>query len=116
MKKKDNASSGKVAKVLIVPYDIRIPKIRIGTRQARELEGHRVVVRVDSWDEGSRYPTGHLVRSIGRAGELETETATIMIEYQLSRSSFSRALLNGEENVCVSAVGCFSNTERRVLL
>ena len=80
----------------MVPYDIRIPKIRIGTRQARELRGHRIVVRIDSWEPDSFYPNGHFVHSIGPAGEIETETAVIMIENNLRHPPFSRALLDGE--------------------
>ena len=79
----------------MMPYDVRIPRIRIGTRQARLLRSHRIVVRIDSWVSHSRYPDGHFVRTIGPIGDIETETAVIMIEHDLQRPSFSRALLNG---------------------
>lgn len=89
-------SREKTKKVLVVPYDIRIPKIRIGTRQASQLRTHRIVVRIDSWGPDSQYPDGHFVRSIGPIGDIETETAVIMIENSLQCPPFSRALLNGE--------------------
>ena len=95
-KETEDRSRGKTEKVLVVPYDIRIPKIRIGTRQARELRGRRIVVRIDSWEPDSFYPNGHFVHSIGPAGEIETETAVIMIENNLQHPPFSRALLDGE--------------------
>ena len=37
---------GRSEKVLVLPYDIRIPKIRISTRQAEELRSHRCVYNV----------------------------------------------------------------------
>ena len=43
----DSSSSishgGKSEKVLVYPYDIRIPKVRISTRQAEDLKNHRCV-------------------------------------------------------------------------
>ena len=80
----------------MVPYNIRIPKIRIGTRQASELRNQRIVVHLDSWETDSQYPNGHFLRSLGPIGDLETETAVILIENDLHCPSFSRALLNGE--------------------
>ncbi|XP_064382954.1 DIS3-like exonuclease 1 [Halichondria panicea] len=89
-----SVGSSKSTKVLVYPYDMRVPKIRIGTRQAADLRGHRIVVRIDSWEVDSQYPNGHFVRSIGPIGSLETETAVILIEHDLSNNSFSKALLN----------------------
>ena len=60
-----------------MPYDLRIPKIRISTRQANLLRSHRIVVHIDSWLLHSQYPDGHFVRSIGPIGDIETETAVI---------------------------------------
>ena len=80
----------------MIPYNIRIPKIRIATRQAGELRSHRIVIHLDSWDLGSQYPSGHFVRSIGPIGDIDTETAVILIEHDLQWASFSRALLDGE--------------------
>ena len=83
-------------KVLVYPYDVRVPKVRISTRQAEDLRGHRIVVRIDSWEVDSQYPNGHFVRSIGPIGSLETETNVILIEHSLSSNTFSKALLSGE--------------------
>ncbi|XP_033842613.1 DIS3-like exonuclease 1 isoform X1 [Periophthalmus magnuspinnatus] len=80
-------------KILTVPWDHRIPKIRISTQQADTLQDHRVVVRIDSWDSTSLYPNGHSVRVLGRAGELETEVQTILIENCISVPPFSEAQL-----------------------
>ena len=93
---KAEESRGKTERVLVLPYDARIPKIRIGTRQADLLRSHRIVVQIDTWSSSSQYPDGHFVRSIGPIGDVETETAVIMIEHDLSFPSFSRDLLNGQ--------------------
>lgn len=80
-------------RILAVPWDRRIPKIRISTQQADVLQEHRVVVRIDSWESTSLYPNGHSVRVLGRAGELETEIQTILIENSIHVAPFSDAQL-----------------------
>ncbi|XP_062242941.1 DIS3-like exonuclease 1 [Platichthys flesus] len=80
-------------RILAVPWDHRIPKIRISTQQADALQDHRVVVRIDSWESSSLYPNGHSVRVLGRAGELETEVQTILIENCIHVPPFSDAQL-----------------------
>uniref|UniRef100_A0A3Q2Q5J1 DIS3-like exonuclease 1 n=1 Tax=Fundulus heteroclitus TaxID=8078 RepID=A0A3Q2Q5J1_FUNHE len=80
-------------RILAVPWDRRIPKIRISTQQADALQDHRVVVRIDSWPSTSLYPNGHSVRVLGRAGELETEVQTILLENCIHVAPFSEAQL-----------------------
>ncbi|XP_068438038.1 DIS3-like exonuclease 1 isoform X2 [Clinocottus analis] len=80
-------------RILAVPWDHRIPKIRISTGQADALQDHRVVVRIDSWESTSLYPNGHSVRVLGRAGELETEVQTILVENCIHVPPFSEAQL-----------------------
>ncbi|XP_030017534.1 DIS3-like exonuclease 1 isoform X2 [Sphaeramia orbicularis] len=80
-------------RILAIPWDPRIPKIRISTQQADALQDHRVVVRIDSWESTSLYPNGHSVRVLGRAGELETEIQTILIENFIHVPPFSEAQL-----------------------
>lgn len=41
---------------LFTPADRRIPRIRIETRQASTLAGHRIMVAMDGWPRHSRYP------------------------------------------------------------
>lgn len=50
-----------------------------------------MVVRIDSWESTSLYPNGHSVRVLGRAGELETEIQTILIENAIHVAPFSDA-------------------------
>ncbi|XP_034038766.1 LOW QUALITY PROTEIN: DIS3-like exonuclease 1 [Thalassophryne amazonica] len=80
-------------RILAVPWDPRIPKIRISTQQADALQDHRVVVRIDSWEKTSLYPNGHRVRVLGRVGELETEIQTILTENYIHVLPFSEAQL-----------------------
>ncbi|KAI3377082.1 hypothetical protein L3Q82_000059 [Scortum barcoo] len=90
---RDGTQSRNSQRILAVPWDRRIPKIRISTQQAEALQDHRVVVRIDSWESTSLYPNGHSVRVLGRAGELETEVQTILIENCIHVSPFSDAQL-----------------------
>ncbi|ROL52738.1 DIS3-like exonuclease 1 [Anabarilius grahami] len=90
-------------KILVIPWDYRIPKIRISTQQAEALQDQRVIVRLDSWESTSVYPNGHCVRVLGKAGELETEIQTILVENCIHVPPFSEAQLrempvNTEEN------------------
>uniref|UniRef100_A0A250Y6Q7 DIS3-like exonuclease 1 n=1 Tax=Castor canadensis TaxID=51338 RepID=A0A250Y6Q7_CASCN len=90
--KEEVQSQGKNAqKILVTPWDYRIPKIRISTQQAETLQDSRVVVRIDSWESTSVYPNGHFVRVLGRIGDLEGEIATILVENSISVVPFSEA-------------------------
>ncbi|MEQ2157513.1 hypothetical protein GOODEAATRI_002555, partial [Goodea atripinnis] len=55
------------------------------------FQDHRLVVRLDSWPSTSLYPNGHSVRVLGRAGELETEVQTILMENCIHVPLFSEA-------------------------
>ncbi|XP_053450315.1 DIS3-like exonuclease 1 isoform X3 [Nycticebus coucang] len=90
--KEEVQSRGKNAqKILVTPWDYRIPKIRISTQQAEALQDFRVVVRIDSWESTSLYPNGHFVRVLGKIGDLEGEIATILVENSISVVPFSEA-------------------------
>lgn len=80
-------------KVVVVPRDYRIPKIRISTRQVDSLREERIVVRIDFWEVDSLYPSGHFVRSLGPIGNLETEIQSLMVEHSLAAPSFTEAQL-----------------------
>ncbi|XP_075714431.1 DIS3-like exonuclease 1 isoform X2 [Rhinoderma darwinii] len=92
--KEEIQTQGKNAqKVLVTPWDFRIPKIRISTQQAGALQDYRVVVRIDSWESTSLYPNGHFVRALGRIGDLEAEIATVLVENSINMKPFSEAQL-----------------------
>ena len=80
--------------LFLIPMDKRIPKIRIRTRQAGELQGKRLLVTIDSWDQDSRYPVGHFVRSLGDLETKGAETEALLLEYDVQYRPFPKAVLN----------------------
>ncbi|KAM9319486.1 exosome complex exonuclease RRP44 [Gastrophryne carolinensis] len=79
---------------LFTPAERRIPRIRIETRQASTLESQRIIVAVDGWPRHSRYPNGHFVKSLGAAGDKETETEVLLLEHDVPHQPFSQAVLS----------------------
>ncbi|CAL8089073.1 unnamed protein product [Calicophoron daubneyi] len=90
---KGTDSIQEVGWILATPWDRRVPRIRLHTTQASVLARERFVVRIDSWDACSSYPNGHFVQSLGRIGDLETETQTLLIEHNLAIRAFNDAQL-----------------------
>jgi len=80
--------------VFLIPMDKRIPKIRLRTRQAEELLGKRVLVTIDSWDQDTRYPVGHFVRSLGELESKGAETEALLLEYDVQYRPFPKAVLD----------------------
>ncbi|XP_067120296.1 DIS3-like exonuclease 1 [Centruroides vittatus] len=81
-------------RILVIPYDRRIPKIRIVTKLASKLQTERIIVRIDNWEAGSQYPNGHFVSSLGDIGLLETEIATLLVENSISVQQFPKSVLS----------------------
>ncbi|XP_068183620.1 exosome complex exonuclease RRP44 [Antennarius striatus] len=79
---------------LFTPADRRIPRIRIETRQASTLAGQRIMVAIDGWPKHSRYPNGHFVRSLGCAGDKDTEQEVLLLEHDVPHQAFSQAVLS----------------------
>ncbi|KAL8694348.1 MAG: hypothetical protein Q9218_000985 [Villophora microphyllina] len=96
----DSSSSSKVKQsrrqqtVFLIPMDKRVPKIRLRTRQVDELVGKRVLVTIDSWDQDSRYPVGHFVRSLGGLETKEAETEALLLEYDVQYRAFPKGVLD----------------------
>lgn len=86
--------SRKQQTVFLIPMDKRIPKIRIQTRQANEILGKRVLVTIDSWDQDSRYPVGHFVRSLGELESKGAETEALLLEYDVQYRPFPKTVLD----------------------
>ena len=78
---------------LFVSSDSRLPKVRVQTRQLASLLSKRVVVAVDGWERGSRYPRGHYVKSLGDIGEVQTETEVLLMENDINTRPFSQEVL-----------------------
>ena len=77
--------------VLLVPMDIRIPKIRVPTRSWQKLVGMRLLVHVDEWPVGSNYPQGHVAEVLGPVGDLESEIKCLLCENEVRLDPFSVA-------------------------
>lgn len=96
----DSSSSSKIKQsrkqqtLFLIPMDKRVPKIRLRTRQADELIGRRVVVSIDAWDQDSRYPVGHFVRSLGNLETKEAETEALLLEFDVQYRPFPKGVLD----------------------
>jgi Dis3-like cold-shock domain 2 (CSD2)/Rrp44-like cold shock domain len=87
-----NSDEGRA--VLVVPMDLRIPKIRVRTRTWRQrFEGQRLKVEITGWETGSNYPTGHCMEVLGPIGEMEVEIKALLIENQVDLEPFSAKAL-----------------------
>ena len=76
-------------RILVIPMDRRIPKIRITTRQTHELLNSRLVVRIDDWERTSAYPEGHYLYQLGDIGDIEAETRALLVEHEIPTNAFS---------------------------
>ena len=94
--RKDNSLTSGQQRILVVPYDRCIPKIRIATSQAASFIGRRIVVKIDNWPRNSKYPNGHFVRELGKIGDLDAELESILVEHDIYDCTipFSKGILN----------------------
>ncbi|KAL4852980.1 DIS3-like exonuclease 1 [Chlorella vulgaris] len=95
--------SGRQEAVLCVPIDRRLPKIRLRSRQLHRLLGQRLVLRMDGWDRGSRYPHSHLVRSLGPIHSLKSETEGVLVSSGVHWQPFSEGALHELPPIASSA-------------
>lgn len=79
--------------VIVVPMDSSLPKIRIRTRQVKQLLGLRVQVAIDGWNANSRYPNGHYISTIGTSGDIHTESEVILLTHQIPHQNFPPAVI-----------------------
>jgi len=80
-------------RVLIVPVETKIPRIRIRTRQLDLIKNKRILVSIDSWDRYSNFPEGHFVKVIGEIGDKETETTVLLHEHDIPTLEFSKKVM-----------------------
>jgi hypothetical protein len=79
--------------VLVVPMDIRIPKIRVHTKSWRRFVEQRLLVEIDGWDTTSNYPAGRCIQLLGPIADLETEVSSLLHENHVALDPFSVAAL-----------------------
>eukprot|EP01043_Picozoa_sp_COSAG02_P050848 COSAG02_NODE_5277_length_4477_cov_15.451348_5_plen_652_part_00 len=77
---------GTTVAVLAIPMDLRIPKLRIRTRNAKAMDGCRLVCAIDDWSIDSTYPAAHVVRVLGPVGDVDVESEAILVECNLAGS------------------------------
>eukprot|EP01125_Pyxidicula_operculata_P009607 TRINITY_DN3156_c0_g3_i1.p1 TRINITY_DN3156_c0_g3~~TRINITY_DN3156_c0_g3_i1.p1 ORF type:complete len:1138 (-),score=238.79 TRINITY_DN3156_c0_g3_i1:21-3404(-) len=87
----DNSNTQQYA--LAVPWDYRIPKIRIKTRQINQLKNKRIIVRVDEWPMSSNYPSGHYVSALGEILDRDTEISLLLSENSIATTQFTKNML-----------------------
>ncbi|KAN0065804.1 exosome catalytic subunit dis3 [Thecaphora frezii] len=91
----ESALDGLAAQSLFAtPVDRKIPRIRIRTRQAKDLIGQKILVALDAWRPTSRYPDGHFVRALGAAESKEAEQESLLLEHDVPYRPFSKAILD----------------------
>lgn len=90
----DAEELGGMQTMTFLPIDVKIPKILIRSRNRQALQKDRLVVQMDAWDSASKFPTGHVVQSLGPIGDNETETRCALFEYDIPTSEFSSAVMD----------------------
>ena len=88
------AQSQRQTVVFLIPMDKKIPKVRIRTRQASDLQGQRVVATIDAWGRDSRYPVGHYIRTLGELETKEAETEALLLEFDVQYQPFPQTVLD----------------------
>ncbi|KAF0975975.1 hypothetical protein FDP41_005302 [Naegleria fowleri] len=81
-------------KVLFVPVNRCIPKVRILSRQSKELLNKRIIVAIDGWKATSKYPDGHYVSTIGEIYNTDAESEVILLEHDVPHYQFSQSVMN----------------------
>ena len=79
--------------LLVAPTDMKLPKVRLRTRQKSKLGGNRVIVAFDNWPVDSMFPNFHFVRIIGEANDWKTEVEDILIRHSIFPRPFSAEAL-----------------------
>jgi len=87
-------NTGEPVSAIFIPMDKKIPKIRITTRRRPQLTNCRILVAIDTWPMTSTYPMGHYVRSLGRDGDKDVETAVLLHEFDVPHEDFSTEVMS----------------------
>lgn len=87
--------------VMFSPVDHRLPRVHVPMLDCPpdfavrpdDYSNILFVCRITDWREDSSFAEGHLVKSLGQAGEIEPETEGILLEYGVDFSEFSKEVL-----------------------
>lgn len=97
-------------RILFKPSDSRLPQIYVPWKHCTSismktipLKSQVFAAQIYHWPSVSRYPLGGLSRSLGRSGEIDTETQSILLQTHIDDSPFGMNVL-----ACLpSSVGIF---------
>ena len=89
----DDEAVAPFSRLLCIPMDRRLPLCRLHTRRGGSLRGTRFVLRMDAWPRGYPFPDAHLVRVLGRTGDLETELQALLASNDVTTDPFCPAAL-----------------------
>jgi hypothetical protein len=80
--------------ILVIPMNVKIPKIRIKTRiQHEKILNKRLLVEIDDWQVESNLPLGHIVEILGDVGDIETEIKCLLLEHRIDLTPFSASAM-----------------------
>ncbi len=86
--------------ILVIPMDAKVPPVRIKTRISHtNLVQKRLLIEIDGWNIGSRYPHGHFVQILGTVGDMDTEMDCLLRENLVDLTPFSARALACLPNV-----------------
>lgn len=78
---------------VFVPDDPKLPMVRIETRRAQELFGHKLLVAVDDWPANSTMPIGHYVRIMGQDTDKAVLTEVLLHEFGVPHEAFTSEVM-----------------------
>ncbi|OAG29984.1 exosome complex exonuclease DIS3/RRP44 [Nematocida displodere] len=79
--------------LLLKPVSQKIPVILARARDPNALKGQLLVAAIYDWKSAEKYPTGHIIRVIGKEGLIATETAALLAEHSIIDQEFEEAAL-----------------------
>ncbi|XP_072047288.1 DIS3-like exonuclease 2 isoform X2 [Amphiura filiformis] len=86
---------------LFSPVDPRLPRLNIPLKECpggfkerpKDFANTLFIAEITDWPRHSGFGKGHLRRSLGEAGDIETETEGMLIEYDIDHSVFGDQVL-----------------------
>ncbi|XP_005997423.1 DIS3-like exonuclease 2 [Latimeria chalumnae] len=105
------------------PVDHRVPRVHVPladcpgdfVTRSGDYSNTLFICRITDWKDDSHFAEGHLVRSLGQAGEIEPETEGILMEYDVDFSEFSDQVLDCLPKSCPWAIPAEEYRKRRDL-
>lgn len=58
---------------LVSLMDGRLPQIMILPKNLEDLKGKKMIVSIDFWLEGCKYPVGHIIKIFGNSEDVDVE-------------------------------------------